>query len=62
MDEVLRTLALLPEKGNIKELQRLQVTMRMQYADGLIWREHCREVTDYYLTELQPNRIQVDEI
>ena len=63
MDEVLRTLALLPEKGSIRGVARStghdkNAICRWVDMAG----SHCREVTDYYLTELHLDRVQVDEI
>jgi hypothetical protein len=63
MDEVLRTLALLPEKGSVRGVARStghdkNAICRWVDMAG----SHCREVTDYYLTELNLDRVQVDEI
>jgi len=62
-DEVLRTLALLPEKGSIRGVARAtwhDKNIICRWLD--VARMHCKEVTDYYLNELQINRVQVDEI
>jgi len=62
-NEVLRTLALLPEKGSIRGVARAtghdkNTICRWLDVAGI----HCKEVTDYYLKDLQMNRVQVDEI
>jgi hypothetical protein len=63
MDEVLRTLALLPEKGSIRGVARStghDKNAICRWVD--LAGSHCSEVTDYYLTELHLDRVQVDEI
>ena len=63
MDEVLRTLALLPEKGSIRGVARAtghDKNAICRWVD--LAGAHCKEVTDYYLTELHMSRVQVDEI
>ena len=61
--EVLRILAMFPEKGSIRGLARAT-----KHSQGTIisWirvaGKHSREVTDYYLNDLKLERVQVDEI
>jgi len=62
-DEVLRVLAMLPEKGSIRGLARAtnhsqNTIINWIRAAG----EHCKEVNDYYLNDLKLERVQVDEI
>ena len=63
IDEVCRTLALIPEKGSIRGAARIS-----GHDKGTICRwvdiagKHCKEVTDYFLKELRLDRVQVDEI
>ena len=62
-EEVLRTLALLPEKGSIRGVARAtghdkNTICRWVELAG----SHCKEINDYYLNELHLNRVQVDEI
>lgn len=62
-EEILRVLALLPEKGGIRALARAT-----GYSKDTIQRwvkragEHANEVTEYFLRNLHLTRIQVDEI
>ena len=52
MDEVLRTLALLPEKGSIRGVARATGHDKNAICRWLdLAGSHCKEVTDYYLTE-----------
>ena len=61
--EVLRTLALLPEKGSIRGVARVTGHDKNTICRWLaVAAEHCREVTDYYLKDLHLTRVQVDEI
>jgi hypothetical protein len=63
MEEVLRTLALLPEKGSIRGVAQATGHDKNAICKWLdLAGSHCREVTEYYLNELHLNRIQVDEI
>ena len=63
MDEVLRTLALLPEKGSIRGVGRATGHDKNAICRWInLAGAHCKEVTDYYLTELHMDRVQVDEI
>ena len=63
MDEVLRTLALLPDKGSIRGVARSTGHDKNAICGWVdMAGSHCREVTDYYLTELHLDRVQVDEI
>lgn len=62
-DEVLRTLAMIPEKGSIRGVARATGHDKNTICRWLsIAAEHCREVTNYYLTDLRLTRVQVDEI
>jgi len=62
-DEVLRTLALLPEKGSIRGVARATGHDKNTICRWLdLAGAHCREVTEYYLNELCLDRVQVDEI
>ena len=62
IDEVCRTLALIPEKGSIRGAARIS-----GHDKGTICKwvdlagKHCREVTDYFLKELRLDRVQVDQ-
>ena len=63
MEEVLRTIALLPEKGSIRGLARATGHDKNTICRWLdLVGNHCREVTDYYLNDLNMDRVQVDEI
>lgn len=62
-DGVLRTLALLPEKGGIRGVARVTghgrntITLWIKIAA-----KHAKKVNDYFLRELQLSQIQIDEI
>jgi diaminopimelate decarboxylase len=62
-DEVVRTLAQIPEKGSICGVARSS-----GHDKGTICKwvdlagKHCEEVTDYFLRDLHLDRVQVDEI
>jgi len=62
-NEVVRTLAQIPEKGSIRGVARSS-----GHDKGTIckWVDlagmHCEEVTDYFLRDLHLDRVQVDEI
>jgi transposase-like protein len=63
MEEVLRTLALLPEKGSIRGVARATGHDKNAICRWLdLAGSHCKDVTEYYLNELHLNRVQVDEI
>jgi len=63
MEEVLRTLALLPEKCSIRGVARATGHDKNAICRWLdLAGSHCQEVTEYYLNELNLNRVQVDEI
>lgn len=63
MEEVLRVLALLPEKGSIRGVARATGHDKNAICRWLdLAGRHCKEVTEYYLKELHLNRVQVDEI
>jgi len=62
-DEVLRTLALFPEKGSIRGISRAtghdkNVIMNWLDVAGC----HCKEVNEYFLQDLELDKVQVDEI
>ena len=62
-EEILRVLALLPEKGSIRGLAR--ATGHKQDTIAMWIRragEHVREVNEYFMRDLHLNVIQVDEI
>jgi hypothetical protein len=62
-DEVLRTLALFPEKCSIRGISRAtghDKNMVMKWID--LAGQHCQEVNDYFLKDLELDRVQVDEI
>lgn len=62
-EEILRTLAMMPEKGSIRGTARASghdkdvITKWLDLAGA-----HCQEVTDYFFQELELSQIQVDEI
>lgn len=61
--EILRTLALFPEKGSICGMARTSghdKNVIMHWLD--VAGEHCREVNDYFLHDLELDQVQVDEI
>ena len=50
MDEVLRTLALLPEKGSIRGVARATGHDKNAICNWVkLAGSHCKEVTEYYL-------------
>ena len=62
-DEVLRTLALIPEKGSIRGAARASghdknAVMRWTSVAG----EHCQKVNEYFLQDLDLDQVQIDEI
>jgi transposase-like protein len=62
-EDVLRVLAMLPEKGSIRGLARAtgHSTNTISYWIKVAG-EHCKEVNEYYLNDLKLERVQVDEI
>lgn len=62
-EEVLRVLAMLPEKGSIRGLARAtgHSTNTISYWINVAG-EHCKDVNEYYLNDLKLERVQVDEI
>jgi transposase-like protein len=62
-EEVLRTLAMIPEKGSIRGVARATGHDKNTVSTWLdIAGAHCKEVTDYFLQDLELSRVQVDEI
>lgn len=62
-DEVLRTLALIPEKGSIRGAARATGHDKNTVCRWLaVAAMHCQEVTEYFLKNLQLTQVQVDEI
>jgi len=62
-EEVLRVLAMLPEKGSIRGLARATNHSQNTISYWIkVAGEHCREVNKYYLHDLQLEQVQVDEI
>jgi hypothetical protein len=62
-EEVLRVLAMLPEKGSIRGLARATNHSQSTIISWIrVAGKHCREVNEYYLNELKLERVQVDEI
>ena len=62
-EEVLRVLAMLPEKGSIRGLARATNHSQNTIAYWIkVAGVHCDEVNEYYLHDLQLERVQVDEI
>lgn len=61
--EILRTLAMIPEKGSIRGVERATGHDKNTICRWLdIAGAHCKEVTDYFLQELNLTKVQVDEI
>jgi hypothetical protein len=61
--EVLRTLALFPEKGSIRGISRAtghDKNMVMKWIN--IAGQHCQKVNEYFLQDLELDQVQVDEI
>lgn len=62
-EEVLRTLAMIPEKGSIRGVARATGHDKNTICRWLsIAGDHCREVTEYFLRDLHLTRVQVDEV
>lgn len=62
-EDVVRTLALIPEKGSIRGVARAthhdKITI-FKWVD--LARKHFEEVSDYFYQDLHLDRVQVDEI
>lgn len=62
-EEILRTLAMIPEKGSIRGTARATGHDKDSICRWLdIAGSHCKEVTDYYIQDLDLAQVQVDEI
>jgi transposase-like protein len=62
-EEVIRTLAILPEKGSIRGVARASGhTPNTVIRWMTVAAEHCNEVTEYFFHDLDLNIIQIDEI
>ncbi|MDD3041970.1 MAG: hypothetical protein PHW56_03380 [Methanosarcinaceae archaeon] len=62
-DEVIRTLAMIPEKGSIRGVARATGHDKDTISRWLeIAATHCEEVTAYFLQNLNLKRVEVDEI
>ena len=62
-EEVLRTLALIPEKGSIRGVARATGHSKDTICKWIeIAGIHSKEVTAYFLRNLNLNRVEVDEI
>jgi hypothetical protein len=62
-EEVLRTLAMIPEKGSILGVARVTGHDKDTISKWLeIAGTHCEEVTKYFLQDLNLKRVEVDEI
>jgi transposase-like protein len=62
-EEVLRTLAMIPEKGGIRRVARATGHSKNTIIRWLDFAgTHSKEVTTYFLTNLNLKRVEVDEI
>ncbi len=62
-EEILRTLAIIPEKGSIRGVARATGHNKNAICNWLdIAGAHSKEVTEHFLQDLKLTRIQVDEI
>jgi transposase-like protein len=62
-DEILRTLALVPEKGSIRGTARATGHDKDTICRWLdVAGAHCQEITDYFFQELELSQVQIDEI
>ncbi|MDP2788818.1 MAG: hypothetical protein Q8O46_02065 [bacterium] len=62
-EEVLRTLAMFPEKGSIRGVARASGHTKntvQRWARAAA--EHCKEVTEYFFRDLDLTIVQIDEI
>ena len=63
VEEILRTLAIIPEKGSIRGVARATGHDKDTISKWLeIAGTHCEEVTKYFLQNLNLTRVEVDEI
>lgn len=61
--EVIRTLAMFPEKGSIRGVSRASGHSKDTVQRWIrVASEHCKEVTEYFFRDLNLNVVQVDEI
>ena len=61
--EILRSLAIIPEKGSIRGVARATSHGKNTICKWLyIAGAHCKEVTEYFLHDLELDKVQVDEI
>lgn len=62
-EEILRTLALLPEKGGIRGVARATGHGRNNITNWIRRAaDHAKKITEYFLRDLQLTQVQVDEI
>jgi hypothetical protein len=62
-EELIRALAMLPEKGSIRGVARASGhTPNTIIRWMTVAAEHCNEVTEYFFHDLDLNTIQIDEI
>ncbi len=62
-EEILRTLAIIPEKGSIRGVARATGHNKNAICNWLnIAGAHSKKVTEYFLQDLKLTRVQVDEI
>jgi transposase-like protein len=62
-EEVIRTLAMFPEKGSIRGVARASGHSKDTVQRWIrVASEHCKEVTEYFFRDLHLNIVQVDEI
>ena len=62
-EEILRTLAIIPEKGSIRGVARATGHNKNAICNWLnIAGAHSKKVTEYFLQDLNLTRVQVDEI
>ncbi len=62
-EEVIRTLAMFPEKGSIRGVARASGhTKNTIQRWASVAAEHCKEVTEYFFTDLDLDIVQIDEI
>jgi len=63
MEEVIRTLALIPERGSIRAAARYTGHKPNTIIDWIdVAGQHTREVNDMFLAEMELTQVQVDEI
>lgn len=62
-EEVIRTLAMFPEKGSIRGVGRASGhTTNTIQRWAAVASEHCKEVTEYFFRDLNLDIVQIDEI